>query len=134
MPLPNLTTGTLFVDAWKENFSSGKVFAAEAEFDDGSNFYDGIHQSISHNSMEVVSFKENLLRVKWTFETGTDGSSGVADFESPFECVTVWLLGKFDAGSENIAKELFAKHFDPDDFAKPVFSEQTKCFVFKRKQ
>ena len=117
-----------------ELIRTGGKISSNSKHDDGSNFYDGIHQSVVHNSLKLISKSANHLRINWEFETDLDRQLGKVDVELPIEEVSVQVdqSGKV-ADAVTGAKELFSKHFSLSDFAEPVWEEKRNMFVFRAK-
>ena len=115
-----------------ELIKNGEKTTLKSKHDDGSNFYDGIHQSVVHNSVKLISKSANHLRINWEFETDLDRQLGKVDVELPIEKVWVQVdrSGKV-ADAVAGAKELFSKHFSLSDFAEPVWDDKRNKFVFR---
>ena len=127
---PELTISGSIAEAIEDK----RIVSQEAEEDDGSNFYDGIHQVITYNSVQLISRTEKGLRLKWRFTTGNDVDTGEVDAEFPVDKVFVYVASegtKDDATEE--AKQLLGEHFDPARFQEPVLGGKKNIYIFATK-
>ena len=144
MPEPSFNTITVkTVGRLHDIVGSGKVFKSKGQFNDGSNYYDGIHEGLLNHSLELISFADQKLRLKWKFEIEDSGPGPFVDVELPVKKVVVTLgltetNGKLVEEQSELAKVLLSQHFDPDTFAAPVYSkssdETVVRFNFKAKE
>ncbi len=144
MPEPSFSTIIVTtVGRLHDIAGSGKVFKSKGEFNDGSNYYDGIHQGLRNHALELISYADQKLHLKWKFEFEDSGPGPFVDVELPVKKVVVAIgskeaKGKLVEEQSKLAKELLSQHFDPDAFAAPVYSkspdETVVRFSFKVKE
>ena len=135
MPEPSFHTESFkTVGQLDKIIGSGQVFKVKGEFNDGSNYYNGIHQGLFNSTIELISRHGINVHVKSHFQI--DKEDAFVDVELPIASVAVFLdpktiQGKSIREKEQMAVLLLSTHFDTEIFSEPVFAE-AKSWIDER--